>query len=401
MGFGVHFQGHQARWSSCVLLALVLTSAGLSSAQTPERNRPKSSESALRLFREGKESIETQNWTRAGVVFDSFITTYPRDLNVDQALYWLAFALKKQAKYAGAEQRLKRLLKEFPQSNWIADAAAMRTELASRFGNDRAIEESVKQGDTETKVVALKSLFQINPERAFTYAETIFEPSSESSPPLKRSAIALVGQYGGRRATTLLTKVIDVEVDPKLRRAALAALGRIADETVLPQLRALATNSNDDETVNAALFAISQYVSTEAQEVLSDLASRAPLIETRRHAIDWLGKEQGEAAIDQLLIIYAESQEVEIKRQVLRTLSKIGGPRVSAKLFDIVRGVDEIGLRKQAVLLLGQQRDAQVVRGLIQLYNSETNTELKDQVIFSLRQSNHSVALEFLERINQ
>lgn len=401
MGFGVHFQGHQVRRSLCLLLALVLTIAGLNSAQTPERNTPKSSESGLRLFREGKESIENQNWTRAGVVFDSFITTYPRDKNVDQALYWLAFALKKQAKYAEAEQGLKRLFKEFPQSNWIEDAAAMQIELASRFGNYRAIEESVRQGDTETKVVALKSLFQTNPERAFTYAETIFEPSSESSPQLKRNAIALLGQYGGRRATTLLTKVMDVEVDPKLRRAAIAALGRIADETVLPQLRALATNSNDNETVNAALFAISQYVSTEAQEVLSDLASRAPSIETRRHATDWLGKKQGEAAIDQLMTIYAESQDVEIKKQVLRTLSQIGGVRVSAKLFDIARGVDEIGLRKQAVLLLGQQRDAQVVRGLIQLYNSETNTEFKDQVLFSLRRNNHSEALKFLEGINK
>jgi HEAT repeat protein len=365
-----------------------------------ERSTPKSSESALRLFREGKELIENQNWTRADAVLDSFITTDPRDKNVDQALYWLAFALKKQAKYADAEQKLKRLLKEFPQSNWIEDAAAMQIELAFRFGNDRAIEESVKQGDTETKIVALKSLFQTNPEHAFTYAETIFEPGSESSPQLKRSAIALMGQYGGSRATTLLTKVIDVEVDPKLRRAAIAALGRIADETVLPQLRALATNSDDDETVKTALFAISQYVSTKAQEVLSDLASRAPSMETRRHAIDWLGKKQGEAAIDQLVTIYAESQDVETKKQVLRTLSQIGGPRVSAKLFDIARGVDEIGLRKQAVLLLGRQRDGQVLRGLIQLYHSETNTELKDQVLFSLRQSNHSEALKFLEGIN-
>jgi HEAT repeat protein len=397
MRFGFQFQGQQ----TSLLLALVLMVAGLGAAQTPERSMPKSSETALRLFREGKESIENQNWTRAGAVFDSFITTYPKDKNVDQALYWLAFALNKQAKYRDAEQRLKRLLKEFPQSNWIEDAAAMQIELASRFGNDRAVEESIKQGDTEARVVALKSLFQTNPDRAFTYAETIVAPGSECNPQLKRSAIALMGQYGGSRATELLTKVVDAEADPKLQRAAIAALGRIGDITVLPQLRALVTNSNDDETVNAVLFAISQYVSTEAQAALSDLARSAPSIETRRRAIDWLGKKQGEAAIDQLTTIYAASQDARIKNQVLRTLSQIGGARASARLFDIARGADELELRKQAVLLLGQQRDVQVVRGLIQFYNSETNTELKDQVLFSLRQSNNSEALNFLEGVNK
>lgn len=384
-----------------IVLALVLTIAGVNSAQTPERNVAKSSEPAVRLFREGKESIDNQNWTRAGAVFDSFVTTYPRDKNVDQALYWLAFALKKQAKYAAAEQKLNRLLKEFPQSNWSGDAAAMRAEIDSRSGNDRAIEESIKEGDTEAKIVALKGLFRTNPERAFTYAETMFEEGSEASPQLKRSAIALAGQHGGRRATGLLTKIVDTEVDPKVRRAAITSLGRIGDETVLPQLRALATNSNDYETVNAALFAISQYVSTEAQEVLVDLASRAPSIETRRRAIDWLGKKQGAAAIDQLMTIYAVAQEAEIKTQVLRTMSQVGGPRAAARLFDIVRGVDDIDLRKQTVLLLGQQRDVEVVRGLIQFYNSQTNSELKNQVLISLRQSNNSEAQKFLEGVNK
>jgi tetratricopeptide (TPR) repeat protein len=395
MRFGFQFQSRTAM----LLLALLLTIAGLSAAQTPDR---KSNESALRLFREGKESIENQNWTRAGVIFDSFITTYPKDKNLDQALYWLAFALNKQEKFAEAQQRLKRLLKEFPESNWIDDVAAIQIELASRLGNNRAVEDSVKQGDTETKVAALASLFQTNPERAFTYTETILAAGSGSSPQLKRSAIALVGQYGGHRATALLEKVIDAEADPKLQRAAIAALGRIADESVLPQLRALVAASKDDEIINAALFAISQYVSKEAQQVLTELAGTAPSIETRRRAIDWLGKKQGEAAIDQLVTIYATSKDVQVKNQVLRTLSQIGGARASAILFDTARGADEIELRKQAVLLLGQQqRDVQVVRGLIQLYNSEPNAELKDQVLLSLRQSKNSEAVKFLEGVNK
>lgn len=385
MRFGVHIP-------SC-LLTLVLTVAGASSAQTP-----KSGESALHLFRQGKESIEKQDWTRASVVLDNFISTYPKDKNIDQALYWLAFALKKQTKYVEAEQKLRRLLKMFPQSSWSEDAAVMQIELASLSGNNQAVEENIKQGDTESKVVALKSLFQTNPQRAFTFAETLFEPGSEAGPQLKRSVIALAGQHGSGRATALLTKVIDVESDPKLRRAAIGALGRVGDKSALHQLRTLA-NSSDQDTVDAALFAISEYASSEAQELLRDLAVHASSLQTRQHAIDWMGKKQGEAAVDQLMAIYVESNETEIRQQVLRTLSQIGGPRASGKLFDIARGGDEIGLRKQAVLLLGRQRDVQTVRGLIQLYNSATSSELKDQIVFSLRQSNHPEALEFLEGI--
>src|SRR4029453_3269784 len=46
---------------------------------------------AMKIFREGRDQIEEENWNGAAAKFISFIKSYPNHKDVDAALYWMAF----------------------------------------------------------------------------------------------------------------------------------------------------------------------------------------------------------------------------------------------------------------------------------------------------------------------
>ena len=85
----------------------------------------KSTGPSMKLFREGRDLIEAQNWPQAAEKFNNFISEFPRDRDLDAALYWYAYALQKQGKKDEAVAPLLRLIKEFPNSSWRREAEAM------------------------------------------------------------------------------------------------------------------------------------------------------------------------------------------------------------------------------------------------------------------------------------
>src|SRR6266850_5292812 len=58
----------------------------------------KSNTAAMQMFREGRDLIEAENWLKASEKFRDFIVGYPKDKDVDAALYWYGYALQKQGK---------------------------------------------------------------------------------------------------------------------------------------------------------------------------------------------------------------------------------------------------------------------------------------------------------------
>src|SRR3982751_1568359 len=117
-----------------VLAGLLLTGAffGNGFAQQDDKlNRfvDTQNAAAAQLFREGRDLIGDEDWKQAEGKFSKFVSQYPKDKNVDAALYWMAFALSKQGKYAEADNQLKKLLAEFPRSDWADDATALRAQM--------------------------------------------------------------------------------------------------------------------------------------------------------------------------------------------------------------------------------------------------------------------------------
>src|ERR1044072_8933343 len=70
----------------------------------------KGNTASMQIFREGRDFIEAQNWQRAAEKFRDFITGYPKDKDLDAALYWYGYALQKQGLKDEAIKPLSRII---------------------------------------------------------------------------------------------------------------------------------------------------------------------------------------------------------------------------------------------------------------------------------------------------
>jgi hypothetical protein len=246
---------------------------------------PNTSGSEMKAFRDGRELLAEENWVRAAERFNDYITDYPKDANVDAALYWLAFALKKQDRFREADQAVNRLITEFAASRWADDAKALRIEIAPRLGNTELIDkEASDPSNDEAKLVALRNLFATSPEQAVALAANIFTPSSQANRSFKESTITMLGRHGGRQAWPLLIDIARRESDSRLRKSAIYWLGKEEDATTLTALKEQALTSPDTDVALTALSAILQQGSPQALEALGEIAKAAAAPEVRKRA---------------------------------------------------------------------------------------------------------------------
>src|SRR5499426_2784563 len=216
--------------------------AGASAQELGKLNRfiqnSNAKDEAMKVFRQGRDQIEDENWSSAAATFNSFVADYPKHKDVDAALYWMAFALKKQGKFAEADRQLERLIREHPRSNWLDDARAMRVEIAGQTGNKQVVERELDKNDLEIKLIALQGLFQSNPDRAMAIVgEILLKPDSQAGRQLKDNAIALLGQHGGPKTTPTLMDLARNLTDRKLRKTAIFWLGQSGDESAFGLLK--------------------------------------------------------------------------------------------------------------------------------------------------------------------
>lgn len=351
---------------------------------------------AMKVFREGRDLIEEEQWARAAEKFNSFIRNYPKDRDIDAALYWLAYSLKKQGRFDEASQRLDQLMKEFPRSSWTDEARAMQIEIAPIRGKLKEVEEALQQhdqtaskGNDEIKIVALQSLFAANPERAISYVADIIKPGSGATRNLKEAAVSLLGSQGGQRAIPLLLDIARNQPDANLRKTAIHRLGDEGGEAVVDDLLRLYEAERDMEIKKQILHALSEIKSPRTQAKLLAIArSNNEPLELRKAAIHWLADEKGAATLDALLKIYEAEQNIEVRKQIIHALSDNIDPRASAKLLEIARTADNTEVRRQAIRELGDQNNEAMVDELMRLYESDRDVEIKKQILSAFANMN-------------
>ncbi len=357
----------------------------------------KAPDAATQLFAQGRDLLQEREYGDAADRFKRFLTEYPRHKDVDAALYWLAYSLTKVERFAEADRQIERLNREFPKSNWLDDARALRVQIAGQQRNTQAINNELDNDKLEIKLIALQSLFQADPERGAQLVADILKPGSTASPKMKETAVMLLGQHGGAKSFDTLLALARGG-DPKLQKPAIFWLGQSKDSRALDALQEM-LQSADADVAKSALFAISQQSDDRARQTLLNAARSGQSKQVRREAIFWLGQRGGDGAVDDLLQIYESEQDVEMKKQVLFALSQHNSPRAAAKLNEIARAGGNTEVRKQAIFWIGQRGDEQTLQTLIQLYDSESDAAIKDQLIFSFSQSNKKAALTKLMQI--
>ena len=383
-----------------------------------------SSDGASTMFRAGRDLISDEQWSKAQETFSQLISSYPSDKNIDAAMYWMAYAQKKQTKNAECRQTLSRLLEKYPHSAWREDArillaqtmntiavstSGVATPLAVHpqgeqplvyapaptavgIGPGMAIPWSVEEPSNandddpcEFKIVVLQALFQTDVQRGIVVATDWLKTGSGQTLRCKSAALTLLGRNGGKSVTPVLLGVARNEQDLKLRARAITALGATNDDSVIDALRDFAMTSAENDIVEASLYALSRHTADRSVTVLGEIAANASRpTSLRKQAISNIASRPGEPAVDALLRIYESDQTLEIRKSVISGFGNRKSERAGAKLVEIVKGSDVVELRKAAVNALSRRGGDKVIDTLLGLYDSEKNEEVKDQIMNAL-----------------
>jgi HEAT repeat protein len=335
---------------------------------------------AAQIFKEGRDSIEAQNWQKASEKFSEFIKGYPKEKDVDAALYWYAYSLQKQNLKEQAATPLKRLIERFPGSSWRREAEALLVVM----GYQNVVADFKNNEDCEIKVLALQSLFEADKERAITIVTDSLKANSAACPGFQSAAVSLLGSYGGERAVPLLLDIARANTalkpDLKLRLTAIKRLGDQHNEQVVDELIKLYDADQTKEIRVQVLRALVDSRTQRGSAKLLEIARSGPDIATRQYAIRYLADLRDATAVDELIRIYDSDKTPEIRMQVLRALADRDDPRARTKILEVAKSGDTPEMRYEAIRRLADHGRIGM-DDLLQLYTSETDLKLKQAML--------------------
>jgi HEAT repeat protein len=109
--------------------------------------------------------------------------------------------------------------------------------------------------------------------------------------------------------------------------------------------------------------------------------------------------DHGRVSLDELLQLYTSETNTQLKQGLLRAFANSNDPRARAKLFEIARGNDAIELRMYAVRQLGEKDDEQTVDQLVAMYDAEQNVQIRTALMRGFGDSKQKSALRKLMTI--
>lgn len=351
----------------------------------------KGNTASMQIFREGRDFIEAQNWQRAAEKFNDFITGYPKDRDLDAALYWYGYALQKQGRKDEAASALIKLVNRFPGSSWRQEAQALLVVL----GRKDAVEQALDRDNCEIKILALQSLFQADEERAIGIVTEALRANPGQCQGFPAAAVSILGSHGGARVTPLLLDIARNNPDQKVRLTAIKRLGDQQDEQVVDELMKIYDADRTKEIRGQILRALIESRSPRGIAKVIEIARAGDDIAARQFAIRYLGDKNDAASLDELIRIFDTDKTKEIRSQVIRALAERDDPRAHAKLFEIARQGETPELRIEAIRRLGD-RGRVAIDELVQLYSSETNIQIKQGLLRAFADSNDPRAVKTL-----
>ncbi|HEY8227194.1 MAG TPA: HEAT repeat domain-containing protein [Pyrinomonadaceae bacterium] len=327
---------------------------------------------AMQIFREGRDLIEAQNWQKAAEKFRDFITGYPKDKDLDAALYWYGYALQKQGLKDEAVKPLIRLVDNYPSSTWRREADALLVVL----GRQDKVNEALNRDNCEIKILALQSLFQADQERAITFVTEVLKANQTQCPGLQAAAVSLLGSHAGARAIPMLLEIARSNPDMKLRLTAIRRLGEQHTDAVADELiKIYDTDRNKDVRIQV-LRALAESRTPRGMAKIVEVARAGDDVGLRGWAIRYMAELRDANSLDELIRIYDSDKTPEIRVQIIRVLGEREDPKARAKLLEIARAGETPEIRIEAIRRLADHRRLSM-DDLLGLYNGETNTTIK------------------------
>ncbi len=406
--------------ATAILLGLAAPVAAAPQAVRPDGTVPEvgsfyQRDPADEAYRAARERLNQGDYRRAAEMFAQVYRQYPRSNYAAQALYYQAFALYRNGgdrDLRAAEDALREL-----QSRYADEEVAQRDaeELLARVqgalargGDSRAAEDVYRAaqepcaGEDEIRIIALNALLQMNSEQALPILERVLADRSDDacSVEMRRKAVFLLSQHIDDENIDILLDVVQNDPDAEVRHQAVFWLSQVPGERTVDALENILQTSDDPELQNKAIFSLSQVHSDRAGQILRDYAMREGADpELRAQAIFWIGQSHGAENAEFLREIYASTDEYEIKEKIIFSLAQLGDEESASWLLDVAANSDEpMEMRKKALFWAGQSHVLSIEE-MGELYSRMPERELKEQIIFALSQRHEDEAVDWLLEI--
>jgi HEAT repeat protein len=343
----------------------------------------KASTASMQILREGRDFIEARNWQMAAEKFNEFITGYPKDKDLDAALYWYGYALQKQERKEEAAVPLLRLINRFPNSSWRREADALLVVL----GQKAAVDKGLDRDNCEIKILALQSLFQADQERAIGLVTESLKTNQSQCEGFTAAAVSMLGSHGGPRVVPLLLDIARTNLDQRLRLTAIKRLGDQHSEQVTEELIKLYDGDRTKEIRAQVLRALVESRTPRGSAKVLEIARASDDIGARQVAIRYIGELKDVASLDELIRIYDADKTPQIRSQILRALAEREDVRARTKLLEIARQGETPELRIEAIRRLGDHGRI-AIDDLMQLYSGEPNVQIKQGLLRAFADNN-------------
>ncbi len=365
-----------------------------------------------RSYAAAREALNAGRYQEAAETFARLRRDFPRSVYLADSYYYQAFALSRlgsRSELRQARELLRTQIEEHREANTLADARELLVRVESRLaqqGDAQAAATIAQQAtdpcgpDQELRVAALNALLNMNPDRARPLLMEVLQNRDACSAELRQQAVFLIAQKLDDEAVDILLDLAhrNPDPDPEVREQAVFWLSQVQSEEALDALESILMEANDPEIQENALFAISQHRSQRSGQILRDYAERGDVpADLRETALFWIGQSPGGA--EYLRSIFDRLDDPELKANALHAVAQSGGAESRSWLMEKARDRSEDMEVRTNALFWASQTGAFTIQELRDLFNSFTDPEMKEQLIFAASQRNETEAVDFLMEV--
>lgn len=384
------------------------------SGEKEKEKKERVSERETDLYEQGESAIDDEEWESAVRYFAKCAEL--KGKRADGAIYWTAYALNKLGNKDGALQMIDALKKNYPKSEWIDDADALSVEVKERRGvkvNPSDVD------DEDVKLMAIHSLMNTDPERAFPLLEKILKGNASKN--IKEGAMFVLSQSPSQKARDLMASFAKGSGSPKLQELAVHYLGVAGGERnrqlLLEAYNASKSRSVKEEVLNALMISgdrarILNAAKTEPDSELREEAIRLLGVMGARNDLAAMWQTEAspgarEAIIDAMFVagdvehigeIAKNDKSAEVRGEAIRKLGLMG-KKTAATLIAFYQNDPSSEIKEAVIDALFVQNNA---RALIDLSKQEKNKSLKREILQKLSVMGNKEAVDYmLEILNE
>jgi HEAT repeat protein len=367
-----------------------------------------------RIYQEAREALNRRQYLAAAESFEELRDRYPRSVYVADSYYWQAFALSREGSRRNLREAIELLRlqrDEYPQASTLSDGEALIVRIdaqLARRGDADAAESIARQAagpcgdEQDVRLAALSALLNMNAEQAVPILQEVLQSRDECSVELRRRAVFLISQKMTDESVDILLDLAHRNPDPdrEVRSQAVFWLHQVDTPEALDALESILVESEDGELQERAIFAIAQRSDARSAEILKSYAERSDVPrELRQNAIFWISQNPRSGGAEYLIQLYPRLDDDELKERAIFGIAQTSSAEARGWLLERAGDRSEsIDLRKNALFWAGQMGG--LPAGDLQgLYDTLSDLEMKEQVIFVASQMSDREAVDFLMEI--